>query len=150
MTKELIAALEECRLSAAEFDHRAHVQAGFGYLQRLGYAGALAAMAKGLRRFAAHHGKQGLYHETITAAFLALIHERMAEDLVEQRTVIDVAGARQLEWERFAARHPDLFAPDLLSGYYAKEMLRSELARNCFVLPKAGRALPSPVTLGGV
>jgi len=131
---ELIAALEECRLPAEAFDHRAHVQAGFVYLQRHGYAGALAAMAQALRRFAAHHGKAGLYHETITAAFLALIHERMAEDLVAQGGDF----TRTLDWESFAARHADLFAGDLIGRYYSKDTLRSEIARRCFVLPKAG------------
>ena len=128
---QLIEALEQCRLPAAAFDHRAHVQTGFTYLQRHGFAGALAAMAGALRRFAAHHGKQGLYHETITAAFLALIHERIAEDLVE----LGGDFTRKLDWDAFAARHPDLFAPDLLTRYYTKETLRSDLARRCFVLP---------------
>ncbi|WP_119302405.1 hypothetical protein [Dongia deserti] len=134
---ELIERLEDLTLPPAALDHRAHVRAGFTYLQRLGFAGALSAMAQALRRFAAHHGKQGLYHETVTAAFLALIHQRMAEDLVEQGTVVELAGARVLVWEDFAARHPELFAPDLLLRYYPKETLRSELARDCFVLPKA-------------
>ena len=134
----LIAALEACALPAAAFDHRAHVQAGFGYLQRHGYAGALAAMATALRRFAAHHGKHGLYHETVTAAFLALIHQRMAEDLTERGEEIALAGAQTLDWTRFAASHPDLFASDLLTRYYTKETLRSDLARHCFVLPTAG------------
>ncbi len=135
---ELIAALEECRLSAASFDHRGHVQAGFGYLQRHGYAGALIAMAAALRRFAAHHGKQGLYHETVTAAFLALIHQRMAEDLAAEGREIALIGAQALDWERFAASHPDLFARDLLGRYYSKDTLSSDLARHCFVRPKAG------------
>jgi hypothetical protein len=131
--EELIAALEDCSLSAQAFDHRAHVQAGFGYLQRHGFAGALAAMARSLRRFAAHHGKQGLYHETITAAFLALIHERMAEDLIAEGDDF----TRHLEWENFAARHADLFAGDLIGRYYTKDTLCSDIARRCFVLPKA-------------
>ncbi len=135
--EELIRQLEDCSLPAASFDHRAHVQAGFTYLQRVGYAGALTAMANALRRFAAHHGKAGLYHETVTASFLALIHERMAEDLLARGGAIDLAVAQELDWEDFAARHSDLFAPDLLGRYYAKETLRSELARHCFVLPKA-------------
>ena len=134
----LIRQLEDCTLPAAAFSHRAHMQAGFAYLQRHGYAGALSAMARALTRFAAHYGKQGLYHETITAAFLALIHERMAADLIARGNVIELAGARALDWEDFAARHPDLFAPDLLARYYSKETLRSDLARHCFVLPKAG------------
>jgi len=134
---DLIRQLEDCTLSAAAFDHRAHVQAGFTYLRRHGYAGALAAMANALRRFAAHHGKHGLYHETVTAAFLALIHQRMAEDLAARGQEIALAGAQALDWERFAASHPDLFASDLLARYYSKDTLRSNLARHCFVLPKA-------------
>jgi hypothetical protein len=133
----LIAALEDCTLPLASFDHRAHVQAGFAYLQRHGFAGGLAAMAGALRRFAAHHGKHGLYHETVTAAFLALIHQRMAEDLAAAGEEIALAGARELDWERFAAAHPDLFARDLLARYYSDETLRSDLARHCFVLPMA-------------
>ena len=133
----LIAALEDCTLPLPAFDHRAHVQVGFTYLQRHGYAGALIAMASALRRFAAHHGKQGLYNETVTAAFLALIHQRMAEDLAAEGREIAVAGAQALDWERFAASHPDLFASDLLARYYSKDTLRSDLARHCFVLPKA-------------
>jgi hypothetical protein len=130
---ELIAALEDCRLPAEAFDHRAHVQVGFGYLQMHGYAGALAAMARSLRRFAAHHGKQGLYHETVTAAFLALIHERMAEDLIAEGGDF----TRKLDWESFAVRHSDLFEGDLIGRYYSKDTLRSDIARRCFVLPKA-------------
>jgi hypothetical protein len=134
---ELIRQLEDCTLPLPAFDHRAHVQAGFTYLQRHGYAGALAAMATALRRFAAHHGKHGLYHETITTAFLALIHQRMAEDLNAQGREIALAGAQALDWERFAAAHPDLFARDLLARHYSRDTLRSDLARHCFVLPKA-------------
>jgi hypothetical protein len=134
---ELIRQLEDCSLPAAAFNHRAHVQAGFAYLQRHGYAGALGAMATALRRFAAHHGKHGLYHETVTAAFLALIHQRMAEDLDAQGQKIALAGAQALAWERFAESHPDLFASNLLARYYSKDVLRSDLARHCFLLPKA-------------
>src|SRR4051812_39556982 len=117
---ELIARLEDCTLAQSEFGHRAHLQAGFAYLQRFGYAGALSAMARSLRRFAAHHGKHGLYHETITAAFLALIHERIAEDLV----ALGGDFTRKLDWDSFAARHPDLFEADMLGHYYSKDTLR--------------------------
>jgi hypothetical protein len=129
----LIAALEGCRLAPAVFDHRAHVQVGFAYLQNYGYAGALGAMARSLRRFAAHHGKDGLYHETVTVAFLALIHERMAEDLIARGG----SDPRALDWDSFAANHPDLFTRDLLARYYDKATLATPLAKRCFVLPRA-------------
>jgi hypothetical protein len=141
---DLIRQLEDCTLPAAAFDHHAHVQAGFGYLQRLGFAGALGAMGTALRRFAAHQGKHGLYHETVTAAFLALIHERMAADLADGGKEIALAGARALDWECFAARHPDLFTSDVLARYYTKEALCSAIARHCFVLPKAGALTRTP------
>lgn len=130
---ELIAALEECRLAPADFDHRAHVQVGFTYLQRHGYAGALSAMSRSLRSFAASIGKDGLYHETVTVAFLALIHERMAEDLIAQGG----NDPRTLDWEAFAGNHPDLFARDLLTRYYDQATLATPLAKRCFVLPRA-------------
>lgn len=128
----LVARLESCALTPAEFTHRAHVQAGFAYLQRLGFAGALGAMAQAIRRFAAHHGKEALYHETITVAFLTLIHERMAEELLAR-------GAEDpmvLDWTGFAARHPGLFGGDLLARYYPKDVLGGALAKRCFVLPR--------------
>ncbi|MEZ5830638.1 MAG: hypothetical protein R3D05_05625 [Dongiaceae bacterium] len=131
---DLIRQLEDCTLPAASFDHRAHVQAGFAYLQRHGFAGALGAMGTALRSFAAHHGKQGLYHETITAAFLALIHERMAQDIMAQGGDF----TRHLEWDSFAARHPDLFERELIGRYYSEDALRSDIARRIFILPKAG------------
>jgi hypothetical protein len=70
---------------------------------------------------------------TVTVAFLTLIHERMAEDLIALK-----CDVRDLNWESFAERHPELFTTDLLGRYYSKDTLRSELARRCFVLPKAG------------
>jgi hypothetical protein len=136
----LIAALEDLSLPPADFTHRAHVQAGFAYLQRHGFAGALAAMATAIRRFAQHHGKAALYHETVTVAFLTLIHARMAEDLLAQ-SGDDLAAEldpSRLDWDSFAANHPDLFAGDLLARYYDKATLASPLARRCFVLPRAG------------
>ncbi len=139
----LIAALEDLSLPLAAFTHRAHVQAGFAYLQRDGFAGALAAMAQAIRRFAAHHGKAALYHETITVAFLALIHARMAEDLLARQDGAVAAeldpphlDPQDLDWHGFAANHSDLFAGNLLARYYDKATLATPLARRCFVLPR--------------
>ena len=73
------------------------------YLKRLPPAEALARFSEGLRRFAAALGKAGLYHETITWAYLLLIRERMERE-----------GPAQT-WSDFAARQPgpsDLEAVD--------------------------------------
>jgi hypothetical protein len=56
----------------------------------------------------------------------------MAEDL----SALGGDFTRKLDWESFAARHPDLFDGDLLGRYYTKDILRSDIARRCFVLPR--------------
>jgi len=128
--RRLIEAFESSSLPDGGFRHRDHVRVAWIYLRALPPAAALDRFAAGLRRFAASKGKPGLYHETITWAYLLLIRERMER------------GGRQETFDRFAARNPDLLAwkPSILDAYYRKETLASDLARRVFVLPDK----PSP------
>lgn len=121
---ELLRSFEDCTLPNSAFHHRDHVRLAWLYLRRLPALEALARFTEGLKRFAAANGHPGLYHETITWAYLLLIHERMA------RTDTEL-------WEKFAERNPDLlnWKPSVLDRYYEKETLGSELARRVFVLP---------------
>jgi len=116
---------EDCTLPNSDFHHRDHVRLAWIYLRQYPPLDALARFTAGLQRFAAFHGHPGLYHETITWAYLFLIHERMADS---------PAGEG---WEEFAARHPDLvtWKPSILDRYYAPATLRSDRARRLFVLP---------------
>ncbi len=121
---EFLRSFEDCTLPNTSFHHRDHVRLGWLYLRRYPALEALARFVEGLKRFATANGKPGLYHETITWAYLLLIHERMA------RCEVDT-------WEEFARRNPDLLVwnPSVLDRYYEKETLGSELARRVFVLP---------------
>lgn len=121
---EFLGSFEDCTLPNTSFHHRDHVRLGWLYLRRYPALEALARFTEGIKRFAAANGKPGLYHETITWAYLLLIHERMARS--EDGT-----------WEEFAQRNPDLLVwnPSVLDRYYEKETLGSELARRVFVLP---------------
>ena len=121
---EFLASFEDCSLPNSAFHHRDHVRLAWLYLRRHPPLEALARFAGGLRRFAAANGHPGLYHETITWAFLLLIRERMER-----------AGAGT--WEEFAAANPDLLTwkPSILDRYYRPETLGSELARRVFVMP---------------
>ena len=119
---DFLAALESCRLSPDEFSHAAHIRAGFLYLQRHDFTAALGAMRRAIQAFAAAIGKDGLYHETITTAFMTLINERMARE-------------PGLAWPDFAARHNDLFSGDALGAFYSPERLADPLARATFLLP---------------
>ncbi len=102
----------------------------FLYLRRYQPLDALHRFSVSLMRFAAAHGKPGLYHETITWAFVFLIRERMAR-VTSQET-----------WTEFAARNPDLFdwEENVLKKYYRPETLSSELAKTVFLLPDIAAA----------
>lgn len=121
---EFLAAFESCTLAEDRFHHRDHIRLAWLMLRAEPLAAALARFAAGLRRFAASLGKSGLYHETITWAYLFLIHERMRR------------GA-EATWDEFAAANPDLLTwqPSILGSYYRDETLRSALARETFLLP---------------
>jgi len=112
------------RADVAQFHHPDHVRTAFAYLRTMPLLDALRAFTAALRRFAAAQGKPQLYHETITWAFLFIIHERMQ-------------CAPGAEWEEFIRDNDDLlrWKPSVLESYYPSEVLKSELARRVFVLP---------------
>ena len=117
---DFIAAFESATL--AEFHHRDHVRAAWCYLGSSTVLGALERFTRALKRFAAAQGKPQLYHETITWAYLFLIHERMHDSET---------------WDTFAARNPELLVwrPSILDRYYRPETIASDRARMAFVLP---------------
>jgi len=124
-TDELIARFEDCTLPADRFDHGAHVQVAWGYLRRHAMPQALQRFTESLQRFAAHLGASDKYHATITGAYVFLINERLDGE------------ARDLSWEDFAARHPELLSwtPSILERYYHPETLKSDRAKRTFVMP---------------
>ena len=123
--EELVLALENGTLEPENFHHRDHVRLAWCLLRRHPFASGLARFSDGLRRFAAGIGKPGVYHETITCAFIVLIHERMQEGQ---------------SWEEFSAATGDLFSwkPSVLDRYYTPETLASDRARQVFVMPDRG------------
>lgn len=125
---EFLSALETCALPQSDFGHSAHVRAAYLYLRAEGFSGALERMRRAIRAYALHLGKSGLYHETITVAYLALIQQHM----VQRGDGGDGGG-----WAAFERDNPELFHPGLLLEYYPKAQLESDLARRVFVLPGA-------------
>ena len=73
---DVLADFEAGRIDPAQFSHREHVRVGYELLERHPFPEALLHLARGLRRLAGQAGRPEVYHETITAAFLALIAER--------------------------------------------------------------------------
>ena len=126
--QQIIDRFEQGLTSADSFHHADHVRLAFEYLRRYPALNALEKFSNALRRYAAAKGKAGLYHETITWAYLFLIHERMARD------------GQSSSWAEFSARNLDLFQwkGGLLDRLYNKQTLDSPFARSVFVLPDRG------------
>jgi hypothetical protein len=121
--RELMDAFESCTLSPDLFTHRQHVRVAWICLREAPVIDALSRFVESLRRFATSVGSPGLYHETITFAFLFVIHERMQMGTAT----------------RFADANSDLFRwkPSILDRYYKAETIGSALARRTFVMPDA-------------
>lgn len=122
---QLIAQFESGAIPSNSFHHADHVRLAFAYLRQYTVLEALEKFPAALQRFAHHHGKPNLYHQTITWAYLLLIHERMA------RT------AQPQTWEEFAKANPDLLTwkSGILTKYYEDETLQSDLAKRVFIFP---------------
>jgi hypothetical protein len=118
-------AFDDLSLPPSAFRHADHVRLAWIYLSRMALPEAMRRYADRLCAFATHLGKPGLYHETITYAFLLVINERIAD-----------APAGE-DWPGFQARNPDLFAGvhAALGRWYSKERLASERSRAGFVMP---------------
>ena len=127
---ELVAAFETGRVAAGRdgFHHADHVHVAWTYLGRLPLLSAAETFITNLKRFAAAQGKPERYHETISLAYLLLIHDRI------------VARGRGATWDDFAEANPDLLVwrPPILTRFYSQELLDSDRARRHFVWPDLG------------
>jgi hypothetical protein len=121
---ELYQAFTSTALPADQFHHEQHVRVAWLFVCRHGMPAAIGEFSDAIKRFAAAKGAHGLYHETITWAFLLIIGERQARQPAAT-------------WPAFAATNPDLLAwkPSILERYYSKDYLMSDLARRTFVMP---------------
>jgi hypothetical protein len=129
---ELLRQFEDGSLAIDRFRHPVHIQIAFLYLRAYPVLDVLACFPMALKRYAATHAKTGLYHETITWAYILLIHERMNR------------AGQSLTWAEFASANPDLltWADSILKQYYRDETLSSDLARKIFLFPDKPPALP--------
>jgi len=115
---------------SAAFHHLEHVKVAFAYLCIYPKLEALQRFANGIRLMAIAKGKPQAYHETITWAYVFLIHERMIKTATR-------------DWETFTAANPDLldWKNSILSRYYSRALLDSDLARQVYVMPDLPTAL---------
>ena len=121
---QLFDSFVDTSLPADQFHHPQHVQVAWLFVRKYGMPAALGEFSAAIKRFADAKGATGLYHETITWAFLLLIAERQARNPAAS-------------WPEFEAANPDLLVwkPSILERYYSKELLASDLAKRTFMMP---------------
>jgi hypothetical protein len=73
----LVDRLERCLLAKEEFHHRDHLTVAVVYLYAADLETSMDRMRSSLKRFAAHHGVTGLYHETLTRFWLRQVEQRL-------------------------------------------------------------------------
>jgi hypothetical protein len=123
----LVERFEALTLAPGELGHREHLRIAFAMLRDADFGEAAVRFRRALRAFATSVGATAKYHETLTWAYLTVVHHRMAEHASPSS-------------DAFLERNADLLDPRvaLAPHYDLAELLASPLARRVFVLP--GRA----------
>ena len=122
---ELIVRFESLAIVGADFRHREHVRLAYAMLDGADFGEAAVRYRRALHRFAIAAGVPSNYHETLTWAYLGLVHERMRE-----RPSTDSRD--------FLGRNADLLDHTdgaLARVYDVAAITASPLARSVFVLP---------------
>jgi len=120
----LVEAFESATIPASQFTHVAHIAVAVSYLEELPADKALARMRKKIRAFAAHHGVNGLYHETLTTFWMRLL------DHVARTYDVDLPLWQRINLivERWGSRRP-------VDAHYSRELIASPAARESWVPP---------------
>lgn len=139
----LVSEFEQGR-APGDFHHADHVRVAFAYVSQFPVLEAIAKFSAALRRFALAKGKPHLYHETITWAYMLLIHESIAcgASLRQSSVSQSVVGQRRSRptWQEFSDSNPGLLVwkGGVLERYYSQGVLNSSVARQVFVFPDRG------------
>ena len=124
--EEVVRRFEDCSYTPEEFVHARHLTVAAVYFSRFEGPTAKERMRAGLRKFIAHHGKQG-YHETITEFWM-----KRVERTVQTHTLTE--------------KGPDLLAlvnavigscrdKNAIYEYYSRELLGTPEAKAAWVEP---------------
>lgn len=129
-----LVALETGTIDPAKFPHSEHVRLGYEMLGRHSFGEAVVRFSRGLRHLASKSGRPGVYHETITIGFLAVIGERRAR-------------GKDADWTHFFQSNGDLLDKHCLERWYDPAQLSSELARGTFCLPAPREETPAAASV---
>lgn len=120
----LVEAFESATIPASGFTHAAHIAVALSYLNELALDQALLRMREKIRSFAAHHGVDHLYHETLTTFWMRLLDHLGTiynADLPLWRRINVIVS-------RWGNRQP-------VEAHYSPELLKSQIARESWIPP---------------
>jgi hypothetical protein len=117
----LVDRIERCLLGKEEFHHRDHLAVAVAYLYASDFETAMDRMRASLKRFAAHHGVTGLYHETLTRFWLLQVARRLDRSECLEQSVKTIQ-------ERLDHKN-------LTFDYYSRERIESKEARETWLKP---------------
>jgi len=115
---EFLDAFHCCRLKNGEFRHADYLRLAWLHLHRTTLDAALEKVRAGIRRFAEFHQTPGLYHETVTVAWVRLL-----------------ATHHEKTFEEFLAGNEYRLNKDLLHRFWTPEILANEQAKKSWVPP---------------
>jgi len=124
---DFLSAFHSCRLATSEFRHADHLRLAWLHLHREPFDVALLRVRNGIQTFATHHGVPGLYHETITTAWVRLL-----------------ASHDEKSFAEFLKDNEYRLNKDLLHRFWTPELLASEEAKARWTPPDR-RELPDQV-----
>jgi len=117
----LVDRLERCLLGKEEFHHRDHLVLAVVYLYSADLETAMDRMRASLKRFAAHHGVHGLYHETLTRFWLLQVEQWLDRSECLEQSVSKV--------------QEQLNDKNLAFEYYSRERIESQEAKAEWIEP---------------
>ena len=117
----LVDRFERCLLGKEEFHHRDHLAVATAYLYAADFETAMDRMRASLKRFAAHHGVSGLYHETLTRFWLRQVELRLDRSECLERSVSKI--------------QKKLSDKNLAFDYYSRARIDSKQARESWLQP---------------
>ena len=104
------------------FPLRAHLRMAWLYVTAFGPDEAIQKAAAGIRNLARQNGRPGLYHDTLTRAWVYVVAAAIGHSPASSFT-------------RFLALSPQLLDKHLLRNHYSPDLLASPRARATWVEP---------------
>jgi len=118
-----VQSFEACEYPAEKFRHADHIRLAWIYIRRYGLEKAEERIRTSIRNFASSVGHAPKYHETMTRAWLRLVHAAYT------------ATPEAADFVTFMSKNLLLLDKHALSSFYSPQVLASEQARHNWVAP---------------